>query len=342
MLERNSCLLSKIIMGKTVRMADIAERLGISIVSVSKGLSGREGVSEELRARIWATAQEMGYHGVKENSPAPQKTFSIGILVLDRFFNENAFYYNLYRDLLNSCQRRKLMALLEIVSDENEWDTVPPTLVEADRVDGLIFMGEFSSEYIRSATAKGIPYVLLDFFKDDISADSIVSDNVHGGFAMTEHLLKSGRKKVGFVGSTWATNSIMDRYLGYCKALYRHGMEPRPDWRIEDRDREGLFIPFDLPKDMPDAFVCNCDEVAYNLVEFLKGLGYQVPQDVAVTGYDDFRFATLSHPQLTTYAVNVSAMAEAATTILNRRIQNKSVDAPVRVIPGHLIARDSG
>lgn len=328
--------------GKAVRMADIAEKLGISIVSVSKGLSGREGVSDELRARILATAREMGYRNAREPAHVQDGEISIGVLVPDRFFNENAFYNNLYRNLLTCCQRQRLIALMEIVTNEAEWGCVMPTLVQSGRVDGVVFMGEFSSDYIRAVTARGLPYVLLDFFKDDLNADSIVSDNVHGAFALTEHLLNAGRKKVAFVGSIGATNSIMDRYLGYCKALYRRGLTPRADWRVEDRDREGLYIPFELPEEMPDAFVCNCDEVAYNLVEHLKERGLRVPEDVAVTGYDDFRFATLCRPQLTTYAVNVQAMAEAATAILSRRIRKMSVDAPMRVIPGHLIARESG
>ena len=92
---------------------------------------------------------------------------------------------------------------------------------------------------------------------------------------------------------------------------------------------------------MPNAFVCNCDEVAYNLVNCLKGLGYRIPEDIAVTGYDDFRFASLSRPKLTTYAINVSVMADAAAAILSRRIRNKSVDTPLCVVPGHLIVRES-
>ena len=61
---------------------------------------------------------------------------------------------------------------------------------------------------------------------------------------------------------------------------------------------------------MPDAFVCNCDAVAYNLVETLKRNGYRVPQDVAVTGYDDYRYSTLCSPQLTSYRVDLDGMAK--------------------------------
>lgn len=116
-------------MGKTVRMADIAERLGISIVSVSKGLSGREGVSDELRARIRNTAREMGYPIAADAKPVPRTPDSIGILVADRFFSETSLYNNLYRNLLTSCQHRKLIALLEIITSESERNCVMPTLM---------------------------------------------------------------------------------------------------------------------------------------------------------------------------------------------------------------------
>ena len=116
---------------------------------------------------------------------------------------------------------------------------------------------------------------------------------------MTEHLISTGRRNIGFVGSVLSTSSIMDRYLGYVKAMLRAGLPIRDDWRLEDRDDQGKFMPFSLPHEMPDAFVCNCDAVAYNLVETLKRNGYRVPQDVAVTGYDDYRYSTLCSPQLT-------------------------------------------
>ena len=93
-------------MAKAVRMADIAQRLGISTVSVSKGLAGKEGVSAEMRAKILATAEEMGYQPPARTNAHPGGE-SIGILVADRFFNENAFYSNLYREIGRaSCRER--------------------------------------------------------------------------------------------------------------------------------------------------------------------------------------------------------------------------------------------
>ena len=98
-------------MAKAVRMADIAQRLGISTVSVSKGLAGKEGVSAEMRAKILATAEEMGYQPPARTNAHPGGE-SIGILVADRFFNENAFYSNLYRSVLKAAAEQNISVLM--------------------------------------------------------------------------------------------------------------------------------------------------------------------------------------------------------------------------------------
>lgn len=329
-------------MEKGVRMADIAQRLGISIVSVSKGLSGKEGVSEEMRARIVETAREMGYTPPAAKAvSAAQQSKTIGILVCDRFFNENSFYSNLYRAVLQRCNEIGATCMLEIISPAAEYSCTMPLMLTNHKVDALIFMGEIERRYLGAAAEYGLPFVLLDFYDETISADSVCSDNLAGGYMMTEHLIKTGRTKIGYVGSITATSSIMDRYLGYCKALLRHGIEPNPAWRLEDRDETGHNIHLKLPEEMPEAFVCNCDECAYNLTEQLKREGYRIPQDIAVTGYDDFRWPTICSPNLTSYRVNVDGMANAAVDQLRRKWQHKPVPAPSVLVPGAFVRRQS-
>ena len=327
-------------MAKSVRMADIAQKLGISIVSVSKGLSGKEGVSDEMRARILATAREMGYQ-------MPTRTQqhiggkSIGIVVADRFFNENAFYYSLYRSVLNSATAADLSVLMEIVFPQAEKNCTMPTFLVNRKVDGLIFMGEIDRRYLATAIQSGLPFMLLDFYDDAIAADCVLSDNTSGSYMLTEHLIETGRRNIAFVGSVLATSSIMDRYLGYVKALMRAKLPVRSEWLIEDRDSRGLFIPLTLPIEMPDAFVCNCDEVAFNVVELLKRRGYRVPQEVAVTGYDDFRYSTICSPPLTTHRVDVEEMARTVVAQLCRKMAHKPPLAPTVIIPGAFVRRES-
>lgn len=327
-------------MAKAVRMADIAQRLGISTVSVSKGLAGKEGVSAEMRAKIVATAEEMGYQPPARTNAHPGGE-SIGILVADRFFNENAFYSNLYRSVLKAAAEQDISVLMEIVLPQAEKSCNMPTFLVNRKVDGLIFMGEISRRYLATAVQTGVPFMLLDFYDDAIAADCVLSDNTSGSYTMTEHLISTGRRNIGFVGSVLSTSSIMDRYLGYVKAMLRAGLPIRDDWRLEDRDDQGKFMPFSLPHEMPDAFVCNCDAVAYNLVETLKRNGYRVPQDVAVTGYDDYRYSTLCSPQLTSYRVDLDGMAKTAVAQLRRKMAHKPAIAPTVIVPGGFVKRES-
>lgn len=321
-------------------MSDIAKRLGISTVSVSKGLAGKDGVSEEMRARIFAAAKEMGYQ-LPVRAPAHTGGESIGIVVADRFFNENAFYSNLYRCVLNCAAAAEISVLMEIVFPQAEKNCNMPTFLVNRKVDGLIFMGEIDRRYLATAIQTGLPFMLLDFYDDAIAADCVLSDNTSGSYMLTEHLIETGRRNIAFVGSVLSTSSIMDRYLGYVKALLRAGLQVRPDWLIEDRDSRGMFIPLTLPTEMPDAFVCNCDEVAFNVVEMLKQRGYRIPQDVAVTGYDDYRYSTLCNPPLTTHRVDVEGMARTAVAQLRRKMAHKPPLAPTVVIPGAFVRRES-
>lgn len=327
-------------MAKAVRMADIAKRLGISTVSVSKGLAGKDGVSEAMRAKILAAAKEMGYQApVRAEAQTGGET--IGMLVPDRFFSEGSFYFSLYRAVLKCAAEQNISVLMEIVLPQAEKSCTMPTFLVNRKVDGLIFMGEISRRYLATAIQTGVPFMLLDFYDDAIAADCVLSDNTSGGYMMTEHLISIGRRNIGFVGSVQSTSSIMDRYLGYVKAMLRAGLSIREDWRLEDRDDRGKSIPLTLPHEMPDAFVCNCDEVAYNLVETLKRNGYRVPQDVAVTGYDDYRFSTICKPQLTSYRVDIDSMAKTVVAQLRRKMAHKPAIAPTVIVPGGFVRRES-
>lgn len=326
-------------MGKAVRMADIAEKLGISVVSVSKAISGKPGVGDEMRAKVLALAREMGYEGKAWAEPV--NSGNIGVLVSDRFFDENTFYTSLYRSLVLSSGDEALTCMLEIISNEAEKSARMPALVTGHKVDGLIFMGNLEPDYIHAVTACGLPCVLLDFYAESPQLDCVVSDNLDGGCALARHLLERGYREIGFVGSIWATSSIMERYLGYQRALRMAGLIPCEDWLLEDRDGSGRFIPVQLPQRLPQAFLCSCDEVAYNLVEALRRVGRRVPEDVAVCGYDDFRYATLCQPQLTTYRVDVNLMAKIAVSRLAEQIRQENTRPLRYTVPGLLVQRES-
>lgn len=328
-------------MDKKVRMIDIARQLDISVVSVSKALAGKEGVSHEVRQKILETAQELGYLKKDQTKQEVSAKEIIGILVADRFFSDNTFYSSMYRTILMKYSKLGFSVMLEIVSQEDEMNCVLPQMASAKLVDGIIFMGEIDRHYLSNVKSVGIPHILLDFYDDTLGGDSVCSDNIHGAYNLTKHLIEMGCRKIGFVGNILSTSSILDRYLGYCKALVCNHISIHEQWIIKDRNDQGDFIDFELPEEELEGFICSCDEVAYNLVNKLTSLGYKVPEDIKVAGYDDFTYAHICNPPLTSYHVNVEDMGEEVVTRLVKKIRGKHVTEGCTIIKGYFVARQS-
>lgn len=332
-------------MAKSVRLTDIAERMGVSVVTVSKALSGKGGVSEELRAKIRKLADEMGYTPL--HSPqGGMKAYTIGVLTFEHYFNQFAsFYWKMYQELTAQAIREKCFSLLEVVSIPDEESLVWPKLPDEERVDGIIVIGKPKREYLKMLYRnKKIPMVFLDFYDDELIVDSVVSEGFLGTYRMTEYLIRKGHRKIAFVGTLMYTESITDRYFGYCKALMEHGIERRPELVMNDRDPvDGCMgLAYKVPlvmEDMPTAFVCNNDVTAYALIRQLEGAGYRVPEDISVVGYDDYLYADFGDSRITTYAVDMEKMTQAALKVLIKRISDCEMDAKVYVISGKLIER---
>lgn len=329
-------------MGKKITMRDIASELQVSTVTVSKALSDREGVSDEVRNRIKQKAEEMGYryHSLAK-SMKEGISYNVGVVVAERFFSDNAFYSNLYQRLVIELGKADYSCILEILSYEDEKQDVLPKMISGNKIDGLIVLGQLKKHYINTLSQEDIPYIFLDFYDEHFAIDTVVSDSVYGSYILTNYLIENGHERIGFVGDVTATSSILDRYLGYYKALIQHGIPMRRDWIIKDRDENGKFIRLELPEEMPQAFVCNCDEIAYHLVERLKEEGYQVPEDISVVGFDDFIYASVCTPPLTTFRISQEMMAETAVDALARKMRDATYHAGRKVISGNIVIRDS-
>ncbi|HHT88231.1 MAG TPA: LacI family transcriptional regulator [Clostridiales bacterium] len=329
-------------MAKNITMKDIAIKLGVSTVTVSKALSGKEGVSNEVRELIKHTAEEMGYrYNALGKSMREGRNYNIGILIAEQFMHESAFYSKMYQALIKEMMKFDYFGILEIISGHDERKLVMPHILKKNKVDGIILLGQMHRDYIRMIDNTNIPYIFLDFVDDTFNVDTIISDNVYGAYEITKYLISHGHSKIGFVGNQLATTSITDRYIGFYKALLENKLEIKEEWIINDRDEYGNFIDLRLPKELPTAFVCNCDKIAYELILLLKKKGIRVPNDVSVVGYDNYIYATLSDPQITTVEVNVEAMSEMAVASIIRRCINPAIESSRKIISGKIIVRNS-
>lgn len=327
-------------MKRNVTMREIAESLGVSTVTVSKALAGKEGVSEALRERIQQVAQTMGYQPA--SAPLAEANENVGIIVADRFFGDSTFYASLYKKLIQRLSDFGCFGILEIVSEADEQACVLPAMIRTNKVQAIVVMGQISKRYIDELVKVDIPYLFLDFYNEEAGVEAIVSDGIYGAYLLTSHLIQQGHRAISFFGTVHATSSIMDRYLGYYRAMLEHKLDVLPEWIVPDRDEHGRFLDtLPLPEKLPTAFVCNCDEAAMVLLRHFNQTGIRVPEDISIVGFDDFLMASLSDPPLTTCRVDQDNMTKIAAEEIVSKLSGRSRKNGRIVVGSEIIYRQS-
>ena len=331
-------------MAKSVRMADIAKQLGVSTVTVSKALSNQKGVSEEMREKIKALAEEMGYKASTAAKGEVRRSYNIGLVVMETYIEKySSFYWEFYQRINMSASRENCFVILEVLEANSERDLVVPKVVQENKIDGLMILGRLTTEYLTMLQKKAaVPVVYMDFYDQKVKTDSVISNSFYGAYNITSYLLELGHRKIGFVGTLLATESITDRYLGYIKAMIENGEKPKDEWLIQDRESHiRIFEKLALPADMPTAFVCNSDLTASGLIKTLNEKGYKVPEDISVVGYDDYLYPGLCDIGITSYSVDMERMAQAGMEILVQRIEGSTQPCGMQVVEGKLVIRES-
>ena len=335
-------------MPKAVKLADIAEKVGVSTVTVSKALSGQKGVSEEMRAKIRELADELGYKqpsAIREEN-IRKKSYNIGVLIQESYLAKyESFYWQMYQHVSTCSLSYNCFTLLEVIDRQTEEQLEMPRLLKEQKVHGMIVIGKLSSDYLRMLrTGRNIPVVYMDFTEEEQNADAVISDSYYGAYYLTNYLLKQGHKKIAYVGTLLATGSITDRYFGYIKALTEHGISPREDWQLDDRNIASGYIEenlMQLPSEMPTAFFCNCDLTAGKLIQKLQAEGYRVPEDISVVGFDNYINPGICEIDITTYEVDLSEMAKQTVKILLKRMGKEPCLTGTYVVKGRIVIKDS-
>lgn len=338
-------------MKQNVTMQDIADRLGVSKVTVSKAMNDKEGVSNELKEKIVQVAEEMGYRlNTIAKSLKTNSTFNIGVIVPEQFTNigevhcndENvSFYMGFYQVVSKALYMENYSAILHILSTQDEEENVLPKLYHDNKVDGFIVLGQVSHSYVDKLKSTELPIVYLDFYNEYLEMDSVTSDNFAGCYLITNYLIHNGHQNIAFVGNIYSTSSIQDRFLGFYKSLLEHKIMLPKDYIIADRDEKGRYVELLYPKKMPTAFVCNCDQVANIVIRELQQKGYRIPDDISVVGFDNSIYSAMSTPSITTVEVDTATMAKEVVRLLLRKLENAEFRSGKIAIKGKLIIKES-
>lgn len=319
---------------KEVKLEDIAQELGVSIVSVSNAIKGRKGVREELRREILQKAQEMGYEAPRPNV-GKGKSSRIGVVMTEHNMKEYpSFYMDVYQQTVQEAIRQNYLTVLEIVDPGKENLEMGFDLFKDLDIEGIFVIGEISRAFVRLIKeASKVPVVCIGTYCLEADMDYIVTDDFHGGQHITQRLIDAGHKDIMFVGTSAASTVISDRYMGYCKALMANGLEELRGIFAENGST-GLEIPVVLP----DAFVCGSGESAYVLLDKLAERDVKIPEDVSVAGCDCACLKVTRRLLLENFEGDKNALAKIGVNTLKERISGVGKPEGIRVVSGNIEA----
>ncbi len=332
-------------MGK-VRLEDVARVAGVSMKTVSNVVHDYPHVSAQMRERVQRAIDELGY---RPNALGRRlATGRTGLLAL-AFADVSIPYFSELARIVNAAAvPRGYRLLLEQTDGTLEGERAVVSSSEAGLVDGVIFQPSVMSTNEIAQHRGDVPLVLLGEGAAPLSVDHVMIDNMAAAGAATRHLIGLGRSRIGFVGHEGrglsATSS--QRLMGYQEALEGAGLRLDMSLLLPSRaitsqdaaDAVGAALDGGLRF---DALVCRDDLAAIGSLRALQERGLRVPDDVAITGWDNISMAAFTYPSLTTIAPDTHALATAALDMLEERIAGFDGLGRHRIVDFTLVARES-
>jgi len=291
---------------------DIAYRAGVSQSTVSRALRDSPQVSLATREKIQAIAQELNYR-VDKNATAlrSQSSNTLALLIFEDETGDdshiNPFFLSLLGNITRLVSDRGYDLLVSFQRMEQDWHLEYEL---SSKADGLILLGygddytDYHNRLERLANA-GAHLILWGPSLADIPVPTVGTDNELGGYLITQHLIELGHQSFTFIGNIHADSpEFAARYQGYSRAIAAAGLSLDEQLQCDSNNTEASAQAAAeklLQKNTQStAIVCASDYIALVVMRVLRSAGLRIPQDVAVTGFDDMALAALSDPPLST------------------------------------------
>jgi DNA-binding LacI/PurR family transcriptional regulator len=298
---------------------DIAQLAGVTPGTVSRAINGSPLVKEKTKSRILKIAEELDYSpNLVARRLSTGKTFAIGVVV--PFFTRPAVSARL-DGVVSVLSNSQYDLVIHDIASPKQRSIGFQDVLRQERIDGaLIISMPIVHEDIDFFKNSKVPIVFIDRKHLDLADfDSIIIDDVLGGYEATKYLIDLGHRKIGFIGditglltkpetdileqdNPFMSTASRDRYEGYRKALSEVGIPISPDYYGEDQYgyREARELAFQMLRlgDPPTAIFAASDIQAFGVIQAARNLGLSIPEDVSIIGFDDIPAAEFM--QLTT------------------------------------------
>lgn len=291
---------------------DIARIAKVSKSTVSRAMNDSPLVKEETKEQIRAIARQ---HNFRLNAPARRlslKQSSTVAFVTHAYYKDfsidDLFTLEIMGGISNGLHELGYdMLVIQVNPRNSDW---AHQYLDSGRVDGFILLtASRKHSYIKDLVDMGAPFIAWGVPSPNQTFSTVNGDNASGGKQATEHLIRSGRQRIAFLGGPAGEMEVQQRYRGYEGALQAAGRPIDPALVIygEYCSHAGAEAMEQLLERVPDldAVFVNSDLNAIAAIEVIRRHGKRIPQDIAVVGYDDLSIASYNKPPLTTIRQNI-------------------------------------
>lgn len=315
----------------------IAEELNLSRNTVAKALSGKEGVSEKTRSMIQAKAREMNYRTViSDSDPVSFPEIPSTILFLTRAsVNYSDFWVSVIKGIESVLKQHNYALTLGIMEDEDMKKFRFPAALQNPSVKGVIMVEICDPSVCEAVLRYQLPTVTVDLPREyeQLSGkmDIVTMENkIHIRRLVTD-LIAGGFRHFAFVGDLSSSNvslGYQERYDALCEALAKHGLTLDTESSLLSVTDQELMSSnflvnfFRQRKGLPDVFFCGNDWAAIQLMHVAQFLGYSIPRDFSIVGFDNITESQHTIPPLTTISTPKEQLGIAAANCIIDRIQN--------------------
>jgi LacI family transcriptional regulator len=343
----------------------VAKLAQLSPTTVSLALRNQDSIPPETRERVFAAAAKLNYRYEPRSakSTRPEDVPIRNLLYVVNDYGDmpalsNPFYGAILNGAVAASPSFNSYVHPAILQHEHPVTEPLPDALR-NQPDGIILASPYPPALVKrvAATAK-CPMVLIDNLLPGSPYDTIMNDDFGGAYQAVQHLLDNGHRYISMVigplkkpgVSPNTPPSVVDRYRGYSAAMMDNGLTPFPAVEIPLDYKQTIPGRKELPQwvggllsrtPRPTALFCNVDFYAAHIISALHTIGYRVPDDISVVGFDDLDIAQMIHPMLTTVQINRKAMSQLAVERLVGRIEGNQ-GAPLFIHVGaRLIVRES-
>ncbi len=327
-------------------LEEIAKQAGVSRSTVSRVINNQANVDPETRVKVLTVAQNLNYHpNIAARGLAAGRTRIIGLVIpmgVATLFTD-PYFPLLVQGISSACNEFDYSVMLWLAEPEFERRTIRQIL-QGGLIDGVIVASAMMDDAICEALRKDKkPFVLIGRDPAGELGNYVDVDNINSSREMVQHLFRLGRRRVATI--TGPRNMIggADRLKGYLTALRDRGLAPDSTLIVEGDFTEAggyagmkRLLPF-----KPDAVFAASDMMAVGALRAIREAGLRVPEDVAVTGYDDMPIAAHTDPPLTTVRQPIPRAGSVAVEMLIDLVVHHNSSPRRIILPTELVIRAS-